>query len=632
MSEAPSPATEERARRPHWRARLRLGLAEAARTTPGRLGLLGGMVVAVWLVTAAVAALADVESSYGMALWSGLRHLFDPGSLGDDKTTPQRIVGVLQVFTGLIFLAGVAFTVLAETVDQGLRKLSESEPPVTVTGHLLVIGAGDVRAALLTRLDGDRGDPPIETVVVLAPSAADAVPHAKRPYHLVTRTGDGRDAAALADAGATAARAIVVLTGESSDTEVADLTALECVGALVECLDGTGDGSPLVAVHIEHARNVDAVWPLLPEAFDAVPGDRNVGAILALGVTLPDYPSLLGSATGSEGSEPFVVPAGDLAGAAFAEALGRCAGGLPLGLLRDGRARYAPEPDERITATDSLIVLAPDRAAAQARRAAPEIRAAPGSLHVEADPRRLGRVLVLGWSEAGDDLLAVLGGGPADLTVVAQLDAAPAGLAPDRLRAGDPGDPAAIGSALTAVDPEIVIILAGANGGTDPAGTHARAALAALKVVTMTDRPDLTIAVEQHLSGQAQRLRRADPRIRVISRAELVAYTLLLSATDRPALVAREAFGMDSALTLDAVHVTGSEALPFPAVYTALLAQGCVPLTMSRDGDEVDLLSAGASTVRPGDGLLVLRRAGPNGADAAAATALQGSASPPAVA
>ena len=91
---------------------------------------------------------------------------------------------------------------------------------------------------------------------------------------------------------------------------------------------------------------------------------------------------------------------------------------------------------------------------------------------------------------------------------------------------------------------------------------------------------------------------------------------------------------MDPTLSLDAVRVGGSAPLPFPAVYAGLLAQGCVPLTMSRDGDEVDLLSAAASTVRPGDGLLVLRRAEPDGAGAvaAAAPALEGAASPPAVA
>ena len=443
MAPAPPPAPVKRARRPHLRDRLRLALAEAAQTTPGRLGLLGVMVVAVWLVTAAVAALADVESSYGMALWSGLRHLFDPGSLGDDETTPQRIVGVVQVFTGLIFLAGIAFTVLAETVDQGLRKLSESEPPVTATGHLLIVGAGDVRAALIESLDGDQGDPRIETVVVLAPTAADAVPHAKRPYHLVARTGDGRNAAALADAGAAAARAMIVLTGQSVDTEVADLTALECVGALIECLEGTGADSPLVAVHIEHARNVDAVWPLLPEAFDAVPGDRNVGAMLALRLLAPRLPEPAGLRDRRlrvpAVRRPRRRPRRRGVRRSAGPLRGRPAARAPARRPTPGR----PAPDTRLAA-DSLIVLAPDRAAALARRPAPPRAAASGPLVVETGGRRLGRVLVLGWSEAGDDLLAVLAG-PADLTVVARLDAPPRAWRPTACRPAIPATPPSSG-------------------------------------------------------------------------------------------------------------------------------------------------------------------------------------------
>lgn len=601
MSDAP-PATDAR-RRPNLRARLRAGLAAAARSTPGRLALLVATVVAIWLVTAAAAALTDAESSYGMALWSGLRHLFDPGSLGDDETTAQRIIGVMQVFAGLIFLAGVAFTVLAESVDTGLRRLSETEPPVTATGHLLVIGAGDVRTAMLAGLGDDAPHP----VVVLSPAADTAVTPVRG--RLLSRVGDGRDPAVLAAAGAAAARAIIVAGGAGTDPEVADLTALETVGALADALPR--EGGPLVAVYVERARNIGAIWSLLPPAFDAVPGDRNVGAILALAVALPEHPSLLTSPAGGDGSTPFVVPAGGLAGLPFAAAFDRCPRGVPLGLLRDDRALYVPAPEMPIAPGDGLIILAADRAAALARREPPADGAAPApapaSLPVEPATRRPGRVLVLGWSTAGDDLVGELGQ-PADLTVLAQLDRAPPGVPADRLRRGDPGDPDAIAAAMAAVEPEILVVLAGANGGTDSVGAHARASLSALKVSGTVDRPDLTIVVEQHASEPARRLRRADPRIRVLSRAEMVAYTLLLSATDRPALRAHEALGLDPDLSIRAVRHAGADPVALAAAYRALLDQRMVPLAMSRGGEEFDMLDPEAAVLRPGDGLLVLRR------------------------
>ena len=589
--------------RPTLRARARVALIETARTTPGRLALLGATVVSLWLITAAIAALTDVESSYGMALWSGLRHLFDPGSLGDDETTAQRIVGVLQVFTGLVFLVGVAFTVLSEGVDRGLQRLSEAEPPVTGSGHVLVVGTGHVRSALLVALDRDPGDPPVPSVVLLSRAGSEPPRARRHPYKLLARTGDPHDPAVLRAAGAATARGIVVVGGTSDDAAVADLAALETSAILAEVLGGDDHG-PAVAVHVEHSANVDAVWPLLPAAFDAVPGDRNIGVVLALGVNLPQYPSLLGAAGG--GGVHVAAP-GVLAGRPFADALAGCPQALPVGLLRDGDALFAPDPATPIAPGDGLIVLAGDRAAAGARDTPPSASAGPADLPTAPAPRAAGRVLVLGWSPAGDDLVGELADA-SRVTVLAQLDAPPAGLSDGALRAGDPTDQAAIAAAVADLDPAIVIVLGGANGAGDDVGAHARAALSALKVSRAAQRPDLAIVVEQYASEPADRLRSADPRIRVISRAELVGRALLLSVVDRDSLQAQQALVTHERLELQAVTHTGADPVDLPAAYQALLARRSVLVSLARDGRELTLAHPDAGTVQPGDGLLLLTR------------------------
>lgn len=591
-----------------WRRRGRLALAAAAGSTGGRLAILGAAVVVVWLVTAAIAALADAHSSYGMALWSGLRHLFDPGSLGDDETTAQRIVGVTQVFTGLIFLAGVAFTVLADGVERGLRRLSEDAPPVTESGHVLVIGRGPVRDAVLDALAALEPEPGERrpAVVALAPTRDDMPPKTGRPYRLLARTGDPGDASALDAAGAAAARGIVIAGGRATDRDVADLETLETCAALADHLDRAG-AAPLVAVHVERASNADSVWPLLPDTFDAVPGDRNIGTILALGVALPEYPSVLDAPTGPDGAVPFVVAAGDLAGTRFGDALGRCPQAVPLGLLRGDRAEYAPAPDTLIEAADGLIVLAPDRAAAQRRGPRASAGEADASaLALEPVAPGVRRVLVLGWSAAGADLAREIPD-PGVLTVLALLDDAPAGLPAARLRPGDPNEHAAIEAAVAGVDPDIVVLLAGANGGADPMACHARAALAALHVSRVTERP-VPIVVEQHSSAHARRLRLADPRIRAISRAEMAARSLVLSSTDRDRTTAQEALVLDPRLSPHAVRHAGDRPVSFVAAHRALLDRRAVPLVMTRDGEELDLNDPAAATIRPGDGLLLLRR------------------------
>ena len=366
-------------------------------------------------------------------------------------------------------------------------------------------------------------------------------------------------------------------------------------------------GVPLVAVHVEHSANAEAVWPLLPESFDAVPGDRNIGAVLALGVSIPQYPSLLGSAAGTEGSRPFVVDAGELAGIPFGEALSHCAAAVPLGLLREGACAYVPAPDTLIAAGDGVILLAADRASAGLRRSPVRV-GAPAELAVGSLTAEPGHVLVLGWSAAGSDLVRALPDS-AGLTILARMDAPPPGVGESQLRAGDPGDGDAVAAAITATEPAIVVLLAGANGGGDAAGAYARAALSALKVSQLMPRPDLTIVVEQYASDHARRLRAADPRIRVVSRAELVAHGLLLSSVDRRGLLAHQGFVLDEHLSLEPVHATGDEPVSLADAYGSLLAHRAVPLVLSRDGAEIDLLEPAAEFVQPGDGLLLLRRA-----------------------
>jgi hypothetical protein len=586
---------------------VRLAVAAAARSTGGRLALLGAMVVVVWLVTAAVAALTDASSSYGMALWSGLRHLFDPGSLGDDETTAQRIVGVTQVFTGLIFLAGVAFTVLADGVDRGLRRLSDAQPHVTTTGHLLVIGSGHVRDAFLDALSEATEQPPFDTVVTLSPSRDDGPPQrATRPYRLVERIGAALDPAALAAAGAADAGAVVIAGGTSGDPDVADLASLEAASALAEQLP---DPPPLVAVHVERADNVNLVWPALPAAFDAVPGDRNLGAILAMGIALPAYPSVLGVGSGVNDSRLCVVDADGLVGVPFGATLERFTAAVPLGLVRGDEARYAPAPDTSIAGGDRLVLLAnnPERARERRDHASTTPPSSAAALEVTPVAPDPGHVLIVGWSEAGADLLRELPDAE-DLTVLATLDEAPPGVPASSLLTGDPRDTERLAAAIDAARPAIVVVLGGSNGGSDAIGVHARATLIALKVARIITRPEVTIVVELDASEPAQRLRAADPRIRVISRGELVARALLQSCTERAGLEAEQALAHDRTFDIVPVRCEAEAPVLFADAHRALLADGAVPLVLTRDGEEVDLLDPAAATVRPGDGLLLLRR------------------------
>ncbi|HYC80702.1 MAG TPA: hypothetical protein VEB65_02880 [Solirubrobacterales bacterium] len=281
---------------------------------------------------------------------------------------------------------------------------------------------------------------------------------------------------------------------------------------------------------------------------------------------------------------------------------------MPVGLLRDGRTEYAPRADLPIAPSDGLIVLAAGPAEARVHRpVAPAARTETAELALAPTAAATVRVLTLGWSPEGADLLDRL---PAstEVTVLGVFDDPSAGPPGTRLRPGDPLDAELIAATIADERPASVIALGGCNGASDAPGAHARAALAALKVSRITSRPDLTIVVEQEGSESTRRLRSADPRIRVVSRAELVADALLQSSTDRPSLDAREALVLDERVALAEFRATAEEPVAFAEVYRQLLDQRAVPLALSRQGKEVDLLDPAAALVHQDDGLLVLRR------------------------
>lgn len=122
-------------------------------TTAGRLVGLGAAVFAFWFASAVVASAVGAFDDLGDALWSGVQHLLDPGALGDDATTAQRLLGVVQVVLGIVLVVGLVLTLLTDVVDRTLQRLGESDPPARARGHLLAIGSGDALLTVLSRLE-----------------------------------------------------------------------------------------------------------------------------------------------------------------------------------------------------------------------------------------------------------------------------------------------------------------------------------------------------------------------------------------------------------------------------------------------------------------------------------------------
>ncbi len=273
-------------------------LRRAAETTRGRLTLLAATIAIVVLGTAALGHFAfDEYASFGAAFWSAILHLLDPSSLHDDEGTAQRAIGTVQVVAGLVLLVGVLFTVIAEVMSSSLQRLGQTDRPVHARDHLLIIGgSGLVSVAARSAAETPRQTSELERIVVLAPESAresraqlrseleDAVGGLR--FDLVF--GDTAGDSGFELAAAREARTILLMSSATDPigAEAADVEVTQSGLALLDHLR-EADASPAVRLLFRRGRNVDAAWELFPADWDAVVGDRTVGAVLRLALTRP---------------------------------------------------------------------------------------------------------------------------------------------------------------------------------------------------------------------------------------------------------------------------------------------------------------------------------------------------------
>lgn len=578
-------------------------------STTGRLLLLLGFAATLWLLSALVASTAGAFSSYGEALWSGVRHLLDPGSLGDDETAAQRIVGVIQVVAGIVLVVGLALTVLSEVIDRLLQRLGESDPPVRAAGHLLVIGDGDALLPVLGRLAARR--PGASAVVLVKPGDAPARRElqarlAAAVSGLAVRVvgGDATTPGGLARASAATASAIAVLSSEDDDDDAADVEAIEISATLAATL-AAGGRSPHVGVEMRRGRNVDSVWERFPPSFDAVVRDRALGALLTIVARNPAFAALLGASGNTDEQGLFVLATGAEAGCSFGGLLERFGEAIPVGLFTGNGIRYAPDPATRLGDADRLIVSAPSQRAA--RGGIPSSSQHPddardGSGAVLAPVGRT-RGLILGWSDAASSLLGALAAMPGQrplLTVLATAPPPAAGAVELDFWTGDPADPDELARSLQDAAPDVVLVTSPMS---ENDGGDARAALTALHTCRILGATEVPVLVEQRSRAGSRSLSQADRRIQVVAASALAGETIALAAVDPDALAIREALAEHRTERLRVAAEPGTT-VAFAALYRELLAAGSVPIAVVRAGL---LLTVGAtSRLKPGDELLVV--------------------------
>jgi hypothetical protein len=271
-------------------------LRRTLQTTRGRLAVLVATVAFVMFSTAALLHFAfDQFDNYGEALWSAAVHLVDPGALIEDDGAAERAMGMFQAIAGLVLLIGLLFELISETVGRSIERLGRYDPPVHASGHLLIVGGGELLAEAAGALSlaaevGERR----ERVVVLAPESSrqsrrrmlEELREQAAPAKLDLVFGDVADESGFELGGAARAATVLVLPSSSGPViaEAADVEVTRIGLALEEYLAQRG-AEPDVRLLFRRGRNVDAVWEMLPDGWDAIVGDRTVASVLRHALT-----------------------------------------------------------------------------------------------------------------------------------------------------------------------------------------------------------------------------------------------------------------------------------------------------------------------------------------------------------
>lgn len=590
------------------------------RTLPGRLALLLGAVILLGIITAAFGHFVlGAYPSFGEAAWHSVAHLIDPGQVGDDRTAAERLIGVIQVLIGIVFLAGIVLTVLTEIFDRALHRLEQGDPALRESGHLLVIGMNETLGEVRTLLTStqDREHPPI--VVMLPPDKS----HERQAARRALAGYPSRTQVVVADPRsdgfnrvcATDARHVVILSPDI-DPDRADLETTSLAVLLHEHFRNRAEIGPPVGVELRRGRNLDALWyhgspgggsPRLrfPATFDALVNDRNIGALFGLAALNPEFAGVLLN-QGEGVVAPTFADGSRYVGQTFAAIQAELEGASLLGYVSgsgsDAVARYLPPPDEELKDDQRLIVI-------RDGYASPAGSHGPGPESVKVRPARPGPVLILGFSDSAGALLEVLdraGFDPARITVMAPEAASPGAGSQARaevhLIEGDPCDPQDIARAVEHSKPSFVFAAASPE-------KEARAVVSGRFARQVTP---VTVVVEQ-ISAPNELLEIASDGITVVSTSNLTAETVALAMADPALVVAREQMLRDPGLLLESLTYTGNAPLPLAGLPRIFGDAGYSPLAVSLSGDEMTGLAQG-------DHVLALHRVGSDGASSAGAS------------
>lgn len=369
----------------------------------------------------------------GSAIWWAFLRLTDPGYLGDDVGTWQRVVSTLLTVLGYVVFMGTLVAILTRWLIAKMEELERGLTPVTLKHHFVVLGWSAQTPPLVAELFGSSGrmqrflekhDTQTLRLVVLAEEASAEQVHelmsepgvGKRAREVILRSGSAIQPDALHRVACLDAAAVIVPSrvhdvGSVVTSDVETVKALLSIAAQARQFNAP---LPFVVAEIQDMRKLSVIQRAYPGAVEVVAGDVTISRLLAQNVLHPHlsevYNELL---TAGEGNEIFVRGGETAEGMTLAELATQRRDAIVLGILQpkpegDWHVNLLAPSDTVIRNEDRVVLLARDYQHTgpdpKAERLGPVQRPPAKPRRQDVEGRH--RMLVLGWSRRVPSLVA----------------------------------------------------------------------------------------------------------------------------------------------------------------------------------------------------------------------------------
>ena len=378
------------------------------------------------------------------AVWWAFLRLTDPGYLGDDEGAWLRVISTLLTLLGYVLFMGVLVAVLAQGLNERIKRLERGLSPISARNHIILLGwsnrlPGIVHNLLLSeqrvkrflrRLGAKRLRLVLLVEEVGPEHSAELRAHLGRNWRagdIILRSGTALRLDNLQRVDYLRAAAIVLPAADRGSGK----TAAQSDDAAIKTLIGISHSMrlaapdrapPLLVAELYDARKIPVALHTYRGPVEVVAGDEVVSRMIAQMVRHPHigrvYRELLTLVSGNEIFARDCPP--EWAGTSFWALAQAWDEALLIGVTRPAaggvRPLLVPEADEALQAGDKLVYIARDWADGRVDEetlAAAKGAAAPGARRWPTPTGRPGprggarrRVLVLGWSRRVPALLA----------------------------------------------------------------------------------------------------------------------------------------------------------------------------------------------------------------------------------